>query len=151
MIRVSTLALLLACRTTHSDAPPAPSPVAQPPQPAGTDGLRVRAAPDHDQPIDATVDQEMRGGRPSWTAPPALVAGIRVTLESLAPAARRCFAAVLAPTVGVRLVVSEHGRADDVIVESENPRPRDCLADAIRRARFPASHRPWRVEYIFRP
>jgi len=147
MIRISTLALLLACGTTR----PQPAPTAAPPAPAETDRLEVRSAPDDDLPIDATFDQEARGARPTWTPPPATVARIRFTLESLAPSARRCFAGRETRAVYVRLVVTAGGRADDVVVESADPRPRDCLTGVLRRARFPVARRAWRVDYVFRP
>jgi hypothetical protein len=147
MIRIATLAVLLACGTSH----PQPAPAAAPPPPAETDRLRVRAAPDHDLPIDATFDQEARGGRPTWTPPPAVVARIRFTLESLAPSARRCFAGRETRAVDVRLVVTAGGRAGDVVVESADPRPRECLTGVLRRARFPVGRRAWRVDYVFRP
>ncbi len=113
--------------------------------------LRIRAAPTRDDaPIDATFDQEARGGRPTWTPPPAVAGGIRVTLESLAPEARRCFSPVLAPGVAVTLTVRADGRAAGVIVETEDTRARDCLESTIRRAVFPNSRRAWRVDYLFR-
>jgi hypothetical protein len=113
--------------------------------------LGIRAAPTRvDAPIDATFDQEARGGRPTWTPPPAVAGGIRVTLESLAPEARRCFSPVLAPGVAVTLTVRADGRAAGVIVETEDTRARDCLESTIRRAVFPNSRRAWRVDYLFR-
>ncbi|HEU5060897.1 MAG TPA: hypothetical protein VFU21_30410, partial [Kofleriaceae bacterium] len=107
------------------------------------------AATRGDAPIDATFDQEARGGRPTWTPHPRVAGGIRVSLESLAPEARRCFAAVLEPGVAVTLTVRADGRATDVVVETTDGRARDCLAAAIRRAVFPISSRAWRVDYLF--
>ncbi len=151
MIRISTLAVLLACGTTRHAASPSAAPTAPArPQPAESDGLQVRSAED-DHPIDATFDQESRGGNPIWTPPPEVVARIRFAVDSLAPSVRRCFAGRNAPVAAVRLIVTRGGRADEVVVESEDPELRACLTGVMHRARFPILRRDWRVNFIVRP
>lgn len=114
--------------------------------------LRVRAAPVGDRLIDATFDMETRGGRPTWTPPAAIEGGIRLTMQSLVPLARRCLADEVTTNLPVRFTVSPTGRASDVRVESAYGPARRCLARAIRGAVFPLSGRgrSWRVLYVFR-
>jgi hypothetical protein len=88
MMRASLLVLAVGCAAHARPTRPRPAP---PPAPAaGRADLRIRAAPNRgDAPIDATFDQEARGGRPTWTPHPRVAGGIRVSLESPAPEARR--------------------------------------------------------------
>ena len=112
--------------------------------------FRIRAAPArHADPIDATADQEARGGRPSWTPPPEVAGAIRVTLEALTPDARRCFTGTETNSIAIRFTVSAAGRASAVVVESPRARAASCFADAIRQADFPSSRRAWLVQYLF--
>lgn len=148
MMRAWLIVLAAGCAGPPRPAASQPAPLSG--RPAERADLRIRAAPTRDDaPIDATFDQEARGGRPTWTPPPGVAGGIRVSLESLAPEARRCFAAVPAPGVAVTMTVGADGRATDVIVETADTRAGDCLASAIRRAVFPISRRAWRVDYLF--
>ena len=141
------LALLAACR---QEARPPARPVESPPAAREPPQLRVRAAPARDDTVDATFDQEARGARPVWLPPPDVWGAIDVTLDSLTPAARRCFAHDPVSAVDVRLTLAADGRASDVVVETLDARARDCLADSIRGAAFPPSRRAWRIHFIFR-
>jgi hypothetical protein len=149
--RAVLLFLLVGCgRAAHPAAqrsPPAAS-TTRPVIPARPPAIRATGA--SDGLIDATFDLEARGGRPTWSPPPAVAGGIRITLESLGADARLCFAGSLDRAVRVAFTVTPDGRASDVFVESDRQRARDCVAGALRRAVFPLSRRGWRIAHAFR-
>ena len=118
--------------------------------PALSRSAAIHGTAGSDRLIDATFDQEARGGRPTWSAPPAVSGGIRITLDALAPEARLCFAGALEPAIDVTFTLTPGGRASDVLVESAHASRRDCLVRALERAVFPVCRRPWRVAHAFR-
>jgi hypothetical protein len=107
--------------------------------------------------VDATFDQELRGGRPAWLVePPQFRATEKMLLAARSDVAG-CFARLVREAAGpvevaVRFEVDFGGTATGIVVESVDARARTCLRARLRRVRFPdprPGHR-FAVRYVLR-